>query len=152
MIIGPDMIGRAIELARPSANAILAAKGTTWGPMYVQGYVFVPGLEDDPVPFTLGDQEASKRGRQFFEIAREKLEVCRRVGFDSGLVVNQMPWLLNPGEYLYPGGVNFYGICVAASGAEGSADEAISFVIAACLAMLAKLDVELRKAEDRDKI
>ena len=155
-ILTEALVEKAIELARPTALAILGEKGTTWGPKWVSGCVKGPGLSRE-VAFDIG--EVSERWEpewgvrvRFIDIARSKLRVVEREGTPTSVLIATEPWRLEEGEYLYEGGVTRNGICVAVSGAEGRADEAIAEVVVSVIVMLAFMDVSERVKENRWQI
>lgn len=157
MIITKDMVEFALELAKPSAETILdTAPGlATWGPRWVEGLVKVPGLVR-PIRFQFGkitpwDTQWGEL-RNFAVVAEKKLGVVVRLGMNSSAIVAQMPWMLEDDEYLYSGGATDRGISVAASGAKGWADEAISKIVIDMIIMLAHLDVDRRIANKRMQI
>ncbi len=153
-ILTTALVGVAIELVRPSAEKILNAEGTTWGPRWVEGRVRAPGLEeiikfDFGTTFRMWDPKWGKE-KYFGEIAEKKLYVADREGVNTSIVVATRPWKLKKGEYLYAGGATRDGISVAVSGAKGATDEAIAEMIISAIVMLAQL-VTRRKLEEREE-
>ncbi len=139
------MVRHAVELARPSAEAMLNTIGTTSGHKFVDGYVRAPGLVKD-ITFTFGDVKGDER---FFDFAMQKLEASYRTGVPTSVLVAQAPWLLLEGENLYPGGVTENDVAVGVSGAKGITDESIAWIVLKCVVMLADFEVERRiKAEE----
>jgi hypothetical protein len=157
LILTVEMIRKAVELVRPSANKILKTKGTTWGPRWVMGYIALRDRKATVIPFTFGTfsedwREEWGKYKNFNEIALAKLEVVLREGMSTRLVVATQPWSLRPGEYLYPGGVIRGNICVAVSGANGSTDEAIAEMVLSAIIMLAQLETSERIKAEENKI
>ena len=155
-ILTNEMVDKAIALAKPSALAILNEKGTTWGPKWVSGCVKGPGLSSE-VAFDFGeisDRWQPEWGNRvnFSDVARSKLRVVEREGIPTSVLIATKPWQLEEGEYLYEGGVVRNGICVAVSGAEGRADEAIAEIVLSAIVMLAFMDVNERVKENRMEI
>jgi len=147
MIITKELVTKAVELVRPTAEAILTADGTTWGPRWIDGYVSVPGLED--IQFRFGQKTewnlAWGEERPFAAIAKAKLQLTKRMGDDTSIVTAICPWQLQEGEYLYPGGCSRWGISASASGAKGRADEAIATLVVYTVIMLAHLETDRRR-------
>lgn len=153
-IITKELVLKAIELARPSAEKILQTEECVWGPRWVSGLVRVPNL-NGYVPFTFGSTEIWNKElwgepEHFEEIALKKMQVLERTGEDTSIVVAVYPWVLEKDEYLYPGGVSRFSISGATSGAMGRADEAISSIVVDCVIMLAHLEADSRTS-DEDK-
>lgn len=148
-IITREMILQAVEIARPSAMAIFNLPGTTGDTKFVDGYVKVDGMEEH-VEFTLGTSEDEEKS--FWSVAVTKESVSSRTGLDSREVVEMAPWLLEEGEYLYPGGVTRMGITVATSGVKGFADECIAGFVLDALIMLAHQEAARRKAANEMQI
>ena len=146
-IITEEMVKRAISLAVPSAKAILAAEGMTWGPRWVEGFVTAPGLGEIPFRFGEVTKWNPKWGdeRDFQPIAYKKLQLAKRTGDDTSIVVSVCPWQIQEGEYLYPGGVSRFGISAGASGAKGRTDEALADILVCIIMMLANLETDRRK-------
>lgn len=147
MIITEELVKGAIRLVNPSALAILAAEGTTWGPRRVEGFLVAPGLRD-PVMFSFGEREEWKPEwgpqRSFWPIAERKLAVALREGVPTSVVVATRPWVLKLDEYLYAGGTVRHGIGVAVSGAKGRVDETLAEMVLDAVVMLAMLDADRR--------
>lgn len=150
MIIDERMVVRATHLVAPTASAILATSGTTWGPRWVDGVVRVPGLED--FHFVLGTKTDWNpewgEGPDFVPFAQAKLEAAYRLGHDTGAIVALCPWQLESGENLYPGGVSRLGIVCATSGAKGWVDEALANMVVSAIVMLAHLETDRRVAAE----
>jgi hypothetical protein len=156
MILTEAMVRGAIELVRSTAEVILGAIDTTWGPRWVEGRVKVPGVEKI-LKFDFGttDREWNPewgKEKYFGEIAEAKLRVVEREGVNTRIVVATRPWKLKPGEGLYSGGAVRDGICVAVSGAKGTTDEAIAEMVISVIVMLAFLETERRLQEGRKQI
>ena len=150
MIIDEGMVLKAIALAERTAVAILARKGMTWGPQWVDGIVRVPEMED--FAFSIGTKTSWNpewgEGPDFFGFAQAKLETACRTGYGTGTIVALCPWQLQTGENLYPGGVYRMGIGCGISGAVGRADEAIASVVVDMIIMLAHLETDRRQKAD----
>lgn len=155
-ILTEELVEKAIELVRPSAEKILKDEGTTWGPKWVEGKVKVPGLEEI-IKFDFGTTLRTwdpKWGEEkyFSEIAEKKLRVADREGVNTSIVVATRPWNLKEGEYLYAGGATRNGISVAVSGAKSKTDEALAEMIISAIVMLALLEAERRLKEGEEQI
>ncbi|MBU4350958.1 hypothetical protein L6250_00350 [Candidatus Parcubacteria bacterium] len=148
MIISQSKIDYALTLVRPAAEEILQAVGMTWGPQWVEGVVSVPGLND--FYFHLGrrcdewDPEWGEK-KDFREIAKCKLRLAKRLRMNTSTAVALFSWLLEEGDYLYPGGIYRDGIACAASGAKGRVDESLSEIVVSAIIMVAQLEADARK-------
>lgn len=158
MIIDEKLIREAIDLARPSVAAILNKKGATWGPKWVGGFIKVPGL-DKLIDFEFTSYLKfrpwkAKWGKKedFFNIAKRKLEASDREKMSTRSIVAFRPQCLKKGEFLYPGGVNRYGISVGISGARGSADEGIAEILRSTVSMLVHLKTDARIKKNKMEI
>ena len=154
-IITGKMVEKALELAKPTIEIILKQPGTTWGPQWVNGYLSCPGITED-IPFTFGEETEWDHNwgakRDFWTVAGEKLELARRMGEDTSKIIASSPWLIEPGEFLYPGGAIYLGISAGTSGAMGWVDELISSMIIEIIIMLAHLETDRRIAAHEMKI
>ena len=154
-IITKELVKEAIELVRPTAEKILNTEGTTWGPKWVEGLIKVPGLEDE-ISFFLGEvtEWNSSWGKETFfnEIAAKKLQMAKREGMNTSILVAIKPWKLEKGEYLFSGGAVRDGICVAVSGAKGRTDEALAEMVISAIVMLAFLETDKRLKEEQEQI
>jgi hypothetical protein len=146
-ILSEGMVYLATELVRPAAEAILKTLEMTWGPQWVEGMIEVPGLET-PIFFFFGEKEEWKEEwgeeRSFSHIAEKKFDAAKRLEVSTGHVANMFPWVLQKGEYLYSGAINYAGITVATSGAKGATDEGISNLIVDTLVMLGRIEAQKR--------
>lgn len=92
-IITEEMVQEAIQLARPTAEAVLQNAKCFWGPQWVRGLVRAPGLND--IPFTFGTvvdwNPAWGENRGFEQIAQAKLEVAHRLGGNTSHIVEICP-------------------------------------------------------------
>jgi len=154
MIITEKMVREAIELVNPAAEAILVAEGATWGPHWVEGFVNVPGLPDIPFLFGRKTEWNPEWGKEldFISIAKAKLWVAKRLRMNTSVVAVTCPWLLLPGEYLYPGGAYRDGIVCGVSGAKGRVDEALAEMVVSIIIMLAQLETDRRIAAKKMQI
>lgn len=153
-IITEGLVKKAIELVRPAAEKILNAEDTTWGPKWVEGLIKAPGLEEE-LSFLFGkvtEWNPSWGAIFFSKIVAAKLQVVKREGVNTSILVATKPWKLEEGEYLYPGGAVRDGICVAVSGAKGRTDEAIAEMVISAIVMLAFLETEKRLKEGQEQI
>ena len=155
-IITREMIERALLLAKPTIEWVLRQPDAIWGPTWVVGYIRAPGLRSD-VPFIFGEVPnewnlAWGKKRDFTTVARAKLKLADRRKQDTSITVANCPWLLEEGEFLYPGGSTYLDISVGTSGAMGWADEAISNIIMCLIIMLAHLETDRRIAAHEMKI
>lgn len=156
-ILTQELVTRAIALATPSINAVLAEKDTGWGPRWVAVVVSGPGLEGRIVEL-VGHIEEWKvqwgEQRDFREIASQKASLAERTGMPTEEVVSRKPWLLQEGDFLFQGGTAGEpgGLTVTASGAHGETDEGISDMVKALLIMLCRLRVKQMKEAGVDRL
>ncbi len=154
-ILTEELIEKAVNFVRHTAESILFIPGTTWGPNWVKGRIKAPGLKKI-IEFHFGVHGIWRstwgREKDFGEIAEKKLDVLRREGVNTSVVVATKPWQLKEGEYLYAGGAVRDGICVAVSGAKSQTDEAIAEMIISTVVMLAQLETERRLKEGEEQI
>lgn len=108
-ILTKGLVQRAIELALPTVR--LLVKEHTWGPPGVVIAVDGKGLEE-PVIYVMEElgpeADWEKRwgeGKNFRQVALEKLRVAARTGLTSRAVTTNHPWLLEEGDSLYIGAV-----------------------------------------------
>ena len=151
-ILTEELVKRAITLAAPSINALLAEKDTVFGPRSVAVVVSGPGLKQRVVEIVGHVEEWQAQWgeqRDFREIASRKVALAERTGLPTDVVVSRMPWLLEEGDFLYQGGTvgESDGLTVAASGAFGQTDEAVSDIVKAIIVLLCRLKVkQMREA------
>jgi hypothetical protein len=150
MIINRALIRQAIEFARPSAEALLAADGMTWGPKVVDGFIRAPGLLADEI-FTFGTPDEGEYAEGFWDLAAQKINAAHENGDETGIISNETPWLLKDGQNLYLGGVHYEGISVSASGANEEVDEGIAYIILDLIVMLAKREAKRRRTSGNEK-
>ncbi len=153
-IITEELVRKAVELTGPNAELVLAMKETVWGPTWVEGFIWAPGL-GDAIFFTLGeknDWQPKEEQASSHEVAKRKLAVLVREGVPTSTVVSTQPWCLQEGEFLYAGGATRDGIFVALSGARGRVDEALAEVVISFIRMLAHMEVDRRVANKEMKI
>lgn len=155
MIITQSMIDWAIVLVKPAAEDILRAAGMTWGPRWVDGVVSAPGLEDLKFRFGIKPSEWDPEWgaeRDFSEVAMHKLGLAKRLRMNTSVAITLYPWLLEEGDYLYPGGVYRDGIACGISGAKGRVDESLSEMLVSVIIMLAQLETDARKEHKQMQI
>jgi hypothetical protein len=155
-ILTTELVKRAITLAAPSINAVLAEQDTGWGPRWVAVVVSGPGLEQRVVE-TVGRVEGWKaewgEQKDFRGIALRKAILAERTGMPTEVAVSRMPWLLQEGDYLFQGGTGEPGgLTVTASGAHGATDEGISELVKALVVMLCRLKVKQMKEAGIDRL
>lgn len=132
-ILDAELVREAIDLALPSVRKIVAAH--TWGPKGVVIAVRSTYLTDPVIHIMeeLGDEESWGmlwEGKNFREIALQKLSTALQGGTSSRNVVVNHPWLLVAGNSLYTGAVaEDTGLAVAASGAYGETDETVAWIV-----------------------
>jgi hypothetical protein len=150
-IIIPELVLEAIELARPTAIAILRFEGATWGPKMIVGFVNILGMEMQiPYSFNAEGENAEwnpewKSPDAYVRIASKKLGLVMKHELNTSVIVALFPGLLDEGEFLYAGGAYRTGIGGAsASGAKGWADEAISEHVLININMLTQLEKDRR--------
>ena len=148
-IITLDLVEKACNLTEVAALAILNYPGATWGPKWVAGQFFAPGLSDS-YDFEFGispNREWNNNWGEFTRFTRiavKNLTLIMREKASSSVIVATRPWLLRQGEFLYVGGAYEDGMAAAASGAEGWANEAISRHLIINVRMLAFLETDNR--------
>jgi len=133
-IIDEALVREAIGYALPTVRGLVATH--TWGPEGVVIAVSWTGLEVPVVHVMdeLGPEENWEKkwgkGRNFRLIALQKLSTAMRGGGASASVVRDHPWVLGEGDSFYPGAAAEDGhMAVAASGAFGDTDEAVSWIV-----------------------
>ncbi len=152
-ILTGKMIKKAINLAKPSIFAILNDPKSVWRPKYVAINIAAPGLmtrykTDIDAETKSWDPEWPKK-KQFALIAEKKTDLSEREQASTREIIAMTPWLVQKGEYLYPGGVYCEDIIVSVSGAKGDTDEAIANIILAMIVFLSYQETTLRKEENR---
>ncbi len=154
MIISQSMIDWAIVLVKPAAEEILFAAGMTWGPLWVDGVVSAPGLNDLYFRFGRPAEWNPEWGekRDFSEVAKCKLRLAKRLRINTSVAIVLYPWLLEEGDYLYPGGVYRDGIACGISGAKGRVDEGLSEMVVSAIIILANLETDARKEHKQMKV
>lgn len=133
-IIDEELVRTAIAFALPTVRKLVAAH--SWGPKGVVIAVSWTGCQK-PVVYVmdgLGAEESWEKtwgpGRNFREIALQKLSTALRGGSSSRSVVANHPWLLKEGDSFYTGSAaEDGGLAVAASGAYGDTDETVSWIV-----------------------
>lgn len=152
MLIDKVLVYEALEMARPTAEAIIHTPGANWGPTWVEVRIMAPGLKE-PLKFLFGRKTDWNHEwgliKDFNAIADRKLTVVERERASTSVIVFAAPWLLEDGELLYSGGAHRDGISVACSGIKGRADEKISEIIISCIKLLALLEAD-RRRESKD--
>ena len=157
MIINESMVQTAVHLTAAAAKKLSNSKtvGAAWGPRWVDVFVNAPGLKER-LQFHFGEKTEwnPEWGKQMdFEfVASKKQQLSEREKMNTSEIAALKPWLIQDGEYLYPGGVYDSGISVGVSGAKGWADEAIGKILVAYIIMFAMLETDTRKTEKRMQI
>lgn len=153
-ILTEKLVLAAIELARPSAEAILAHSGATWGPKYVMGCVSCPEVSGGIITFRYGmlpDEWDPKWGPEktaedFLNFAEPKRQLAVRGNGPTSQIIHDAPWLLEAGNSLWAGGTACPGISVGVSGATGEADELIAELVLTMVIGLARMEAARRIA------
>lgn len=150
-IIDLKLIKDATILATPSVEAILKDPRCVWGPKFVNYLIVYDGMWYDGCfgEKTDWSPEWGSGPDIFMGIAQKKAELAYRTRKSTGEVVALSPWELQPGDYIYPGGVYQNGIAIGVSGVESFVDELIARILLACIVALAKLKFE-KKIEEGD--
>jgi len=155
IIINQSLVDRALVLVRPTAEEILSAGGMTWGPLWVEGVVSAPGLLRNPLfrfgRFAEWDPEWGEK-KDFMEVAMCKFRLAKRLRMNTSVAITLYPWLLEEGDYLYPGGVYRDGIACGISGAKGRVDEGLSEMVVTAIIILANLEADARKENKQMKV
>lgn len=145
MIITKELINKACELTRAAVQEIINDPHANWGPKWVDGKVYAPGL-DKPLKFRFGEKTVwnPNWGHEvdFTAIAAAKFQLVEREKQNSSELALFKPWLVKDGEYLYSGGAHRDGITVCVSGLHGWADEAISEIFISIIIMLSRLKAD----------
>ena len=157
MIISEYLVTGVVNLVAPAIRELLNSEmaGATWGPQWVDVYINAPGLEHRFVTqFGKRTEWNPEWGeeRNFGLVADKKQQLSEREKMNTSEIAALKPWLIQDGEYLYPGGVYDSGISVGVSGAKGWADEAIGKILVAYIIMFAMLETDTRKTEKRMQI
>ncbi len=80
--------------------------------------------------------------KDYEEFASGKAYVSERTGLDSRVVAFTQPWLLQPGDIKYGGGVYREGVVVGASGNEWYYDQLFAEWVASAIQALIRADVQ----------
>ena len=150
-ILTPDLLLAVIELAKPSAMAIIEMPGTTWGPKYVMGSLKFPGI-DHPSGFMFGEEPTAWRPQwgdelpmdDFRKFAEHKRQLAERGQGPTSQIVVDKPWLLERGDNLYAGGTWYDGISVGVAGINSEADELIAKLVLTMLIGVARMEARNR--------
>jgi len=141
-LLTPAIVKRIVDCLKPAVRSLLEF----YERPFLHAVILDPldhknVLYDGPL---IGD--AKDYRKPYDLVARKKAAVCARTGLDNGDVHAVAPFLLTEGDVIYPqGGVNYHGLVVATSGAQGPVDEAVSRMIAWHL--LAWCQVEMQKLQ-----
>ncbi|MEW5805284.1 MAG: hypothetical protein AB1721_00940 [Patescibacteria group bacterium] len=152
-VLTTALIFTAVELVKPTAIKIIKLPEAHWGPTWIKGWISTPNKEEFSFSFGKEQKWDPSWGElvDFNLIAKRKMELARRLKMDTK-VAAAYPWLLEPGDYLYPGGVYRQGIAVGCSGIVGHADEGLAALVADTIIMLAQLKTGQLIAADRMRI
>jgi hypothetical protein len=156
-ILTEELAKKAITLAAPSINAVLAENEAVRGARWVVVVVSGPGLERRVIE-TVGHvatwQAEWGDQKDFREIALQKASLAERTGMPTAEAVSRKPWLLREGDFLFQGGTAAEpgGLVVTASGAHGETDEGISEIVKALIVMLCRLKVKQMKEAGIDRL
>ncbi|MEX1061670.1 MAG: hypothetical protein WEC39_00975 [Patescibacteria group bacterium] len=127
------LIEEAIAYALPTVRMMILTH--TWGPKGVVIAVDAKGIEE-PVVVVMPELGPEAQwanewpGKNFQEIAIAKARLARRLGMSTRSAIANHLWSLEPGDYLYPGGVaENTDVGVGVSGAYGDTDESAAWVI-----------------------
>ncbi len=142
-IIDDSLVQEALDLSGPTIETILKNPKSTWGPKYVEVFIIE---RDDVSAYTavIGEKEpwdpswGEELDYDFLFVAEQKANASLREKADTSFLIEQSPWLLEEGEFLYPGGVYYGGVAVGVSGAKGIVDEGIAKILISAIVMLAK--------------
>jgi len=147
MIITEEMVRRAIELIRPTAETMLNEEDLIWGPRYVNGSARVRGLRAIEFRYGTAPKEWNPKWGEkmdFARLASQKRRQSEQGKANTSDIMGVKPWILHEGDYLYAGGAWRDGIAVGISGADGLVDEAIAMMVIDAIVMLALMETEKR--------
>ena len=151
VIITRELIEDAIDSMRNPASDLFSNPDAIWGPQWVEGIITAPGLEGNymfrlgtPIPW----DEAWGEERHFAPVAQKKHQLIARLPqyIYTSVIARDFPWLVEAGEYLYPGGVSKHGITAALSGIKGWGDELLANGLVDKVIELSLLEVQSRVA------
>jgi len=145
-LIAAKLVKEIITRLRPGIGNILDLHGRE----FLWVVVFDPSDGKTVLFDGVAAGDPAKCPPEYGDIARRKALLSARTGRDTGAVVAQNAHLLSKGDVIYKGGVNYNGLVVGASGAQGPVDEAIALMIAAqlsawCQVCVAQLQDEAKK-------
>jgi hypothetical protein len=142
-ILTREIVGKVVACLKPAIAQLLALHERKFlhlivlDPVDGETVVF-----DGPVAGELKDYP-----RPYREIALEKARLSARTGMDTAEVHTRAAHLLAAGDVVYQGGVNYRGLVVSASGAQGPVDEAVSLTVAAQLAAWCQVQLQKLQSE-----
>ncbi|KKQ00513.1 MAG: hypothetical protein US77_C0012G0001 [Microgenomates group bacterium GW2011_GWC1_38_14] len=84
------------------------------------------------------------------KIALAKARQCARTGMVGRTLLRDAPWLIEPGDVRYVGGVVENGLVVAASGVQDHFDEMISWMVLSVIQGLCRDEVSKFTSDDPD--
>ena len=125
----------ALDLAQPSIEQAIRCNEGRNALHVIMLDPRCPYKNDTKLPIllnqTFGERDSKKWSRDFTHIAYLKAEVCWRTGLSSRTVGENAPYLYEPGDTKFPGGVVCNGLIVAASGLDWQLDEACAHMVIA---------------------
>ena len=141
-ILTRDLAKQAVEIVRPTIEAFLGSD-LTGGEKNL--YLVILNPSDGKIlyeePF---GSRATTWNHPYAKIARAKGKQCYRTGLTGRKIKTQCPWLIEPGDTRYAGGIIEDGLAIAASGLLEHFDEMISWMVfnaiqALCRDFMAKM-------------
>ncbi len=140
-ILTREIVATIIESLKPSINALLA--------LHERKYLYVVVYQDhgpwEPLFSGAVGAQDGEMPEKYGLIANAKAELSRRTRMNSADALQAAAHTLQGGDVFYQGSVYLFGLIVAASGAPGPLDEAISSMIAANLRAYCQIIVAKQK-------
>jgi len=128
-LLNRAVVAQVVGCLKPGIEALLELHGRKFlhllvlSPMDRKTVLF-----DGPMTGAVDDYP-----RPYREIAIKKAMLAARTGVNTSEANGTCAHLLAEGDIVYQGGVNYRGLVVAASGAQGPVDEAVCLMVAAQL-------------------
>ena len=137
-LIDESMVREAFETVRPAIEAMFDHGETKRPTIYLVAAI----REGHRASIIIGEGRETW-SNDYEKIANAKLDICLRTGLDSRVVAFTQPWLLEPGDVKYGGGVNCGGVCVAASGNHWYHDQMFAEWVISAIQAKVRAKVEL---------
>lgn len=127
-ILTEEIAREAIEIITPMLADKILGSEVAGGRQNLHIVVLKPGSDEILYEESFGDDRSAWR-HPYDEIARAKARICQRTGMVGRTLQKDAPWLYEPGDTRYVGGVIENGLVVAASGLQDYLDEMISWMV-----------------------